>query len=193
MIIRVTSRSANPLSTDLGTILAGQTKEVTVTPDEGYLMARNLTPLSNAGLIVVETATEPELLDTLEITGGESEVPLANVSGQHIVTAGDMSADIESPVIDVRRHDSGVLQLIWTGTPTGTFVIESSASYDPDAPLVSPGTWDPLPLTATPTASGSADHAFLDFLAINFPFMRVKYTFASGTGSLDIWFAGKND
>lgn len=113
-----------------------------------------------------------------------------------IVTAGDMSGNITSTVTDVRNFDNVAVELVFTGTPTGTFSVEGSLDYGYQAggnfnPAVNAGTWTALSLSPTPAASGGAGSVLLDLNQISFAFIRVKYAFTSGTGTLNAYIAAK--
>lgn len=108
---------------------------------------------------------------------------------------GDMSADITSPVTDIRFIDNVALLLKWTGTPVGTFAVQGSVDYVAALPnasrVANAGTWTSLTLSPTPSAAGSADHVLIDLPALGFPFIRVVYTRTSGTGTLTMYISGK--
>lgn len=111
------------------------------------------------------------------------------------VTAGDLSANLTSPVTDIRYLDNIAIQLIFTGTPTGTFVVQGSLDYmrafSEEARAVNAGTWTTITLGSTLAASGAAGNILVDLNQLSFPYIRVVYTRTSGTGSLDMWVEGK--
>ncbi len=102
------------------------------------------------------------------------------------VTAGDMSDDITSGVVDGRYLTNIKWQLVWTGAPVGSFSIEESLNYNP---VTQVGDW-------YDNGSGISDAAGVDGSAIinlsNRPpcFYRVTYAFSSGTGVLNVWASG---
>lgn len=111
-----------------------------------------------------------------------------------IISAGDMSANITGPVTTVAYLDSVAIQLNFTGTPTGTFEIQGSLDHKVSVPansVVSNGNWVAMTLTPIPTATGSAGQILINMNQIAFPYIRIVYLFASGTGSLDAYIAAK--
>lgn len=111
----------------------------------------------------------------------------------HAVVAASMTGNITSPVTDVRLLDNICYQLQWTGTPTGTFAVQVSSDYTtaPGGAIANAGTWIPLVLSSTITASGAADQVFIDLNQIPAPYIRLVYTAGSSTGTLDVYISGK--
>jgi len=112
------------------------------------------------------------------------------------IKAGDMSGNITGSVTDIRYLDNVAIQMIWTGTPTGTFAVDSSLDYVPP-PLpggtpLNPGTWSPLTISPAPAASGSASSWILDMNQLSFQSVRLRYIFTSGTGTLNAYICGKS-
>ena len=95
---------------------------------------------------------------------------------------------ITSSITDIRNIDNVALELVWTGTPTGTFSVQCSIDYNPQ---LQAGTWTALTLSPSPAASGSASSALIDLNQLGSPYIRVQYTNASSTGTLNGWIAGK--
>jgi hypothetical protein len=104
------------------------------------------------------------------------------------ITAGDMSGNITSTVTD----NVGV-ELSWTGTPTGTFSVEVSVSYEQDSQgnVINAGSWNALTLNPTPVASGAAGSYYISLNQIEAPWIRIKYTRTSGSGTLTSYIATK--
>lgn len=102
------------------------------------------------------------------------------------ITAGDMSANITSTVTNIGYVDNVGIELSWTGTPTGTFTVEVSVSYEQDSQgnVINAGSWNALTLNPTPTASGSAGSFYISLNQIEAPWIRVRYVRTSGTGVL---------
>jgi hypothetical protein len=110
------------------------------------------------------------------------------------IVSGDMSqASITSAVSNIEFLDNIGLQLIFTGTPTGTFSVELSINYSQDQQgnVTNTGTWTPMTFSSTPVASGAAGSVYIDINQISAPWMRVKYTKTSGTGTLQGWLTAK--
>lgn len=93
-----------------------------------------------------------------------------------------MGATITSAATGILHMDRAGYQLVWTGTPTGTFTIEISNDEV---------SWIDVPLDTAITAAGSADQAFID-LETAAKFTRVVYTRSSGTGTLNVHIVGKS-
>lgn len=112
-----------------------------------------------------------------------------------LVVDGDMSASITSKVINTQFLNEAYIQLVFTGTPTGTFTVETSGDYVPDDEFrTSPpnaGNWDALDLGTTLSASGAAGTISVDITLSAVPYLRVVYTRASGTGTLNAKISGK--
>lgn len=107
----------------------------------------------------------------------------------HLIADGVMGADITSVPQSMQRQDNCGFQLIWTGTPTGVFVIQVSLDYQSGTNL---GTWSSLTLDPVPTApSGSAGNTYIALADVASPWIRVFYDFTSGAGTLQCWFAAK--
>lgn len=112
----------------------------------------------------------------------------------HIITDGDMSqASITSPAININFSDNVGLQLIFTGSPVGTFSAQVSIDHTQDSQgnVIVAGNWVDLDFGTTPAASGSADDIYLDMNQLSAPWIRVKYTKTSGTGTLNAYIAYK--
>lgn len=95
----------------------------------------------------------------------------------NLLTGGDMSqASIVSGSLNVASMLAGALELIWTGAPTGTFSVQASMDnanwYDTATPVAAP--------------AGSPASTMVQLTDIGFPWVRIKYTKTSGTGSLKV-------
>ena len=80
------------------------------------------------------------------------------------------------------------LQIMSTGTPTGTYVFEASN----DSTDGTNGTWFAVTLAsppANPAGSGATVSASITFWC--FAWLRMKYTRSSGSGTLDVIAVGK--
>lgn len=113
------------------------------------------------------------------------------------ITAGTMTGTsvINSKVTNIAWRDNVGVQLIWTGTPNGTFAIQVSLDYDPVKDPTGDGsgsgTWTPISLSTAITATGSANNAYADLNQLSSPWIRVVYTNTSSTGVLNCWVASK--
>lgn len=100
--------------------------------------------------------------------------------------AGTMASTnvIYTNIIDVTLMDDLGLELTWTGTPTGTIEIMASVSGATFYAL----TFDPV--LAQP--AGSASGYLIDLEQFPFRYLMIKYTNASGSGSITAWLSGKD-
>lgn len=73
-----------------------------------------------------------------------------------------------------------------SGSPSGTFVVQGSNTYNPNTGT---GTWVTL-LTATIT-SGSPATSGMNVNQAPFPWIRVVYTLSSGSGTVNVVLSGK--
>jgi hypothetical protein len=111
-----------------------------------------------------------------------------------IITAGNMSASsITSLATNIQYLDNICLEMVFTGSPTGTFSVQGSVDYQQDANgnVTNTGNWVPITLSPAPVASGSAGSILIDMNQLSFPYIRVVYTRTSGSGSLTVNIGGK--
>lgn len=99
-----------------------------------------------------------------------------------IITAGDMSGSLTSSVTNINFLDNIGIQLIFTGSPTGTFSVEVSNDNT---------SWTALSLSPAPAASGSAGNQYIDLNQLSAAWIRTKYTRTSGSGSLTAYLSAK--
>jgi hypothetical protein len=112
-----------------------------------------------------------------------------------IVTSGDMSADVTSKGVFLDQLALYSIQAVWSGSsPTGTFKLQVSNDYVP----VSQTNSDPANAVTSwtdYTASSYAITANGDYMwnvtVAGYCWVRLKYTFTSGTGTLNAKFFGK--
>ena len=100
------------------------------------------------------------------------------------VTSGNKT----SAVTSIFNQDNVGLQLIWTGTLAGTFDVQVSADYNRDTLA---GTWTSVGLPAVQTAAGSASNAYVDLNQLSAPWVRVVFTYTSGSGNLTEYLVAK--
>lgn len=111
-----------------------------------------------------------------------------------IFNATTMAASATSPVIVIAYMDNIGIQLQWTGAPVGTFSFEISLDYaasQPGGAVSNTGTWIPLAVSPSITASGSADQAYVEINQSAATAIRIKYTRTSGTGALTGYISAK--
>jgi len=111
-----------------------------------------------------------------------------------IIEDGDMSlASLTSEITNIQYLDNIVIELDFTGTPTGTFEVQGSLSFERDiyGNVTNPGNWTALNLVSSPVASGVAGTILIDMNQLSFPYIRVVYTRTGGTGVLNALIGGK--
>lgn len=110
-----------------------------------------------------------------------------------IIDAASMGASVTSTLAFVQYQDNVGIQLNWTGTPTGTFTVQVSVDHAQDTlgNVTVAGNWVTLTLSASITAAGSADTAYIDLNQLSAPWARVVYTRTSGTGTLNGYITAK--
>ncbi|HEY6875594.1 MAG TPA: hypothetical protein VI384_04470 [Candidatus Dormibacteraeota bacterium] len=136
------------------------------------------------------------------VGGNEAGHLIASVSGVNNMTG--TTAIVK--VIDIDEVDNISFDVSWTGTPTGTFIVEVSNSYLPNPKDLSGqgtagirvGSWNPVTSTvdgAIVNPAGASGKCIFGFnptkFAMAFSFMRLTYTNSAGTGQLDVWMSGK--
>lgn len=97
---------------------------------------------------------------------------------------------------NITYKDSIAIQLQWTGSAVGTFEVQGSLDYNPGAPqsggTANAGNWISLTLSPSPAASGTASQILINLNQLSFPWIRVKYTNASSTGTLNGYISAKS-
>lgn len=108
-----------------------------------------------------------------------------------IITAGDMSlASLTSQAVDIRYLDNISIQIIMSGAPVGTWAIQGSVSHlvsSPSNTVTSQGTWT----TITTAAVSAAGDLLIDLNQASYPWIRLVYTKASGTGTANAFISAK--
>lgn len=90
---------------------------------------------------------------------------------------------LTSPITTVKFLDNVSIDVSWTGTPTGEFKVQECLDYDVNAP--SRATWRDLAFATTILAAGAAGDHQMFLNQVPFYALRVTYTNASGTGTLN--------
>ena len=114
----------------------------------------------------------------------------ANAQTPLVVPAvtGAMTANFNSAPIAISKYNTVSIQASWTGTPTGTLQLQ--ISNDPTLfPAGGPQVWTNYSGTSAPV-SGTPD-SFVWNLNCPALWVRVAYTFTSGTGQLTVYTHGK--
>lgn len=99
-----------------------------------------------------------------------------------LVIDGDMSGDITSEATSVQNLDIVKYFVVWTGTPTGEFIVQQSMDK---------GTWYDLDFLTTIDVSGAAGNHNIHLIDFSMEYSRIKYVRTSGTGTLQAFIEGK--
>ena len=91
-----------------------------------------------------------------------------------LIVDGAMASNITGPSTNILHTDRVGYQLVWTGTPEGTFSVEVSNDEV---------SWATLTLSTSITGGGAADNAFID-VETAAKFVRVLWTASSSSGTL---------
>lgn len=114
-----------------------------------------------------------------------------------LINAQSMASSFNGPASNINGIPGISYDLVWTGTPTGTFQVQVSNSYsqDNEGNAINAGSWNTLPsasFTGTyPTPSGSSGFGFLDVVGTEAAWVRLQYTATSGVGTLTVIPAAK--
>lgn len=92
-----------------------------------------------------------------------------------IASAGSLGANYTSPYVWIGGVSNIDCQLVWTGTPTGTFGV----SVSEDAT-----NFDALTLSGSVIGGGAAGHGTIELATLGAPYMEITYTRTSSTGTL---------
>ena len=96
-----------------------------------------------------------------------------------VVTNGDMSADLVSISTDIKTQDNVGYQVIYTGTPTGDFLVQGT---------INGIDWETLDIgTPGPTAIGMGGSFVVSLTQVPYAKLRLAYTASSGMGLLNVW------
>lgn len=99
----------------------------------------------------------------------------------HIISAGDMSADIPAVTQDLSNVLGYCVHASWTGSsPAGNIVILGGNDLSN------------MKVVSTTAAGGAAGTLLSNNDGIHYNYVQVKYTFTSGTGALNVYISGKS-
>ncbi len=107
-----------------------------------------------------------------------------------LIDAASMATSITGPATIIQRLPGISYDLVWTGTPTGTFSVQVSNTvvFGPDGSVLVAGSWNTLPSTSFsgsyPVPAGSDGFGFLDVIGTEAYACRLVYTAVSGSGNL---------
>lgn len=110
------------------------------------------------------------------------------------LVAANMGADVVGPWLNKERTRDISFEAVWTGTPTGVWVVEVTNVKTPTATFTAPGTFGTaLTLPAAMTAvnpAGAAGRFVFEFLDMSERWIRFVYDRSSSTGALSVAVAG---
>jgi hypothetical protein len=104
-----------------------------------------------------------------------------------------MTGDISSSAFWVPHLDNFAIQAVWTGTPTGTLKLQCSCdkgSGNVSEERGAPTNWTDIVGSSQSTA-GAAGSNVWNVQNAGYRWVRVVFTFGSGTGSLSVTANGK--
>ena len=114
-----------------------------------------------------------------------------------LINGASMAAPITSRVTIIQMLPGISYDLVWTGTPVGTFTVEVSNTYreNADGSVAAAGSWTVIPAASFsgtyPTPAGAPGNGFLDVVGTEAYAIRLVYTPTSGAGNLTVVVAGK--
>lgn len=93
-----------------------------------------------------------------------------------------LDQSFSSQPVSIQYMDRCCIEIVCTGTPTGTVTLQGSTDYVPN---VSPSTanWFDISLNLVALA-GSAQNYVIDMLETSIPWIRVNFAYSSGTGNM---------
>lgn len=114
-----------------------------------------------------------------------------------LINAQSMAASFNGPATNINGIPGISYDLVWTGTPTGTFQVQVCNTHvqDNNGNTITEGNWQTLPassFTGTyPAPAGNDGNGFLDVIGTEAAWVRLQYTQVSGTGALTVIPAAK--
>lgn len=93
-----------------------------------------------------------------------------------------LAASFDSAAILVHRFNGFNLQLVFTGTPVGTFKLMCCNDMTYDAATAATKTWDDIP-DSSQAVSAAGSHTWI--VSDRYKWVKVVYTRSSGTGTVD--------
>lgn len=101
-----------------------------------------------------------------------------------------LGANYTSPPLYLSEHYALQIQAVWTGSPVGAFVLQTSLNYQPGGngqgggPAPVAGNWDTYPNSSI--SSSGFNSCTWDIPASGIRWIRVMYTSSSGSGTLTV-------
>lgn len=112
---------------------------------------------------------------------------------QQIFTNTSMTTTVHSAPENISQVSYIGFDISWTGAPVGSFSVEVSNTFQlyPGGQTEAAGNWTALTLSAPVAAAGTSGNAFIDIDGVSSTWIRLTYTAASGTGTLNATLSGK--
>jgi len=111
-----------------------------------------------------------------------------------VIDSGDMSGNITSKVTVIQNLSMLSYDISWSGsTPVGVMSVQFSNSYsqNADGSVRNAGNWTTITLNNPSNVSGNTGNGMIDIDATGAFAMRLVYTRASGTGTMNAVVNGK--
>src|ERR1700691_3387351 len=104
-----------------------------------------------------------------------------------VITNASMTTSVISTPTIIQNLSMIGYDISWTGTPTGTFSVQVSNTYAVNAAgqVYNPGNWTTITLSSPTAAAGTSGNGFIDIDEMSAYAIRLVYTAASGTGTLN--------
>jgi hypothetical protein len=109
-----------------------------------------------------------------------------------IISDGAMTSTnvLTSTEIDISAAECAAIELVWTGTPTGTFAVQACVNVAQAG--AAPGAGVTFQTIVVPAAAaGAAGNHLINLSDMGFSKLRVTYTNSSGTGVLNAYITVK--
>jgi hypothetical protein len=110
------------------------------------------------------------------------------ILNESLLSAGDMSGNLNSSPLSLEFAFGYALQCVFTGAPVGTLKLQGSNDAPPDANFqfasFSPTNWTDI--TGSSAAVAAAGNVLFNGTGTYYRYVRAVYTFTSGTGSLSV-------
>lgn len=108
-------------------------------------------------------------------------------SPQTVINNQSITSSITSSVTIIQKLSLITYTYSWAGTsPSGTIAVQVSNDYSQNGAgqVLNAGTWNTLPLSATPAISGNTGNGAIDIQLPGAYAIRTTFTPISGTGTL---------
>ena len=101
-----------------------------------------------------------------------------------LVTNGNMTGTVTSPIVNVQNLDNIGIQVSWSGSPIGNIFVNCSVdNVNFDALTFDPSLGVP---------SGSPGGYLISLDQLPFPYVQIQYVPTSGSGSFNVFIFGKD-